>query len=518
MTNMLWTFVFLQVAMGGFDSFYHHELTERLAWRPSQMRELRLHGVRNLAYAVMFATLGWSEPHGVAAVALIILLASELIITMWDFVEEDRTRRLPATERLTHALLTLNYGVVLAMLAPLLAQWAARPTAIALVYHGLWSWLCGIAAIAVIGSGLRDLAAAQRSTRIRPNKAAPLAELLPKRQAVLITGGTGFIGSRLVEALVTAGHDVTVLTRARANAADLPAPIRVISSLDQIADDTRIDAIVNLAGEPISNGLWTLHKRRRILRSRLQVTGAIVKLIGRLRLRPAVFVSGSAIGWYGLRGDEVLDETADGTDCFSRNLCVRWERAAMGAVAFSVRVVCLRIGLVLGAEGGMLSRMLTPFEFGLGGPFGSGRHWMSWIHRDDLVRLIVHSIATPSLSGPVNATAPAPVTNAAFTAALGRALTRPAVLPMPATPLRIALGAFAEELLLNGQRVMPRGALESGFRFTYGTIDDALQVIVGRRHTPYAKLPLDRAARPTVTGVQHGQCESPSRTLPFFRS
>jgi uncharacterized protein (TIGR01777 family) len=199
---------------------------------------------------------------------------------------------------------------------------------------------------------------------------------------------------------------------------DLPPPIRVITSLDQIADDARIEAIVNLAGEPISNGFWTSPKRRRMLRSRLEVTRRIYRLVERLQARPAVLVNGSAIGWYGLRGDETLDETAQGSECFCRALCVRWERAAMAAAVFGVRVVRLRIGLVLAAEGGMLARMLTPFEFGLGGRFGEGRHWMSWIHRDDLVRLIVHAIATPALSGPINGTAPVPVTNATFVAAL----------------------------------------------------------------------------------------------------
>ncbi len=479
MTDALWIVVFLQVAMGGFDTFYHHELTERLAWRPSQGSELRLHGVRNLAYAVMFAALGWSEPHGAVALPLLLLMIGELIVTLWDFVEEDRTRHLPATERVTHALLTLNYGVVLTMLVPQLVRWATLPTAITPAYYGLWSWLCGIAAIGVIGSGLRDLAAAGRMARIRPSDPAPLAEALTGRKAILITGGTGFIGSRLVAALIAAGHDVTVLTRSRTIAADLPAPLRVITSLDQITDETPIDAIVNLAGEPISNGLWTLRKRRRILRSRLEVTRGIVGLIRRLQVQPGVLVNGSAIGWYGLRGDEVLDENADGTDCFSRNLCVRWEKAAMRATALGTRVVCLRIGLVLATEGGILSRMLTPFEFGLGGRFGAGLHWMSWIHRDDLVRLIIHAIATPALTGPVNGTAPAPVTNGTFAAALGRALRRPAILPVPATPLRFA-GAFAEELLLSGQRVEPRAALASGFRFIYPNIDDALAAVVGR--------------------------------------
>jgi hypothetical protein len=168
-------------------------------------------------------------------------------------------------------------------------------------------------------------------------------------------------------------------------------------------------------------------------------------------------------------------------------------------------VVCLRIGLVLAADGSVLSRMLTPFEFGLGGPFGTGRHWMSWIHRDDLVRLIVHAIATPALAGPVNGTAPTPVTNATFAATLGRALARPSILPVPAAPLRLALGAFAEELLLSGQRVTPQAALKSGFRFTYPAIDDALAAIVGRARPADRKPSQGGAIRSTEVGFPvHG--------------
>jgi uncharacterized protein len=502
MTDTLWAIVFVQVAMGGFDTLYHHELTERLAWRPSQAGELRLHGIRNLFYAVAFIALGWSEPRGAVAMALIALLVAEVIITLWDFVEEDRTRRLPASERVLHTLLTLNYGVVLALVAPLLVQWAMLPTEIRPVYHGVWSWLCVAAALAVVVFGLRDLAAARRTGRIVPRDPASLVEALKERHGVLVTGGTGFIGGRLVAALAAAGHDVTVFTRSRANAVDLPAPVRIVTALDQLADDARIDAIVNLAGEPISNGLWSRRKRRRMLRSRLQTTRAVVALISRLHTRPTVLVSGSAIGWYGLRDDETLNETADGTGCFSRALCVRWERAAMAAAAFGVRIVRLRTGLVLASEGGMLARMLIPFEFGLGGPLGAGRHWMSWIHRDDLVRLIVHAIATPTLAGPVNATAPAPVTNAAFASALGRALRRPALLAAPAAPLRLALGAFAEELLLRGQRVVPHAALDSGFRFIHPGIDDALAAIVGGPREPIGR------REPTASGdaLPSGTC------------
>ena len=479
MTELLWAAIGLQMLMGGFDTLYHHELTERLAWRPSQKGELKLHGVRNLAYAVMFGTLGWSEPHGLPAAALIALLAGELLVTLWDFVEEDRSRRLPATERVLHALLTLNYGVILTTLMPLLGRWAGEPTTVVGAYYGVWSWLCAIAAAGVILSGLRDLAASRRTTRIVEADAASLARGLTRRRAVLVTGGTGLVGRRLVAALAAGGHEVTVLTRDRANAASLPAPLRIITSLDQVADDARIDAIINLAGEPIADGLWTSVKRRRILRSRLTMTRDVVRMIARMDTRPEVLISGSAIGWYGLRDDEALDETAGGRACFSRTLCERWEAWAMQAAKLGVRVVTLRTGLVLAAEGGMLSRMLTPFEFGLGGPFGAGRHWMSWIHRDDLVRLIVHAIATPDLTGPLNATAPEPVRNRDFAAALARALGRWAILPAPAWPLRAALGDFAEELLLSGQRVLPRAALASGFRFDYPRIDGALGVIVG---------------------------------------
>jgi len=479
MTPILWIALLAQIAMGGFDTLFHHELTERLAWRPSQRNELGLHGVRNLAYSVMFLALGWSMPHGLWAAALIALMTGELVLTLWDFVEEDLTRKLPASERITHTLLTLNYGIILAMLVPVLWSWARLPSALLAANYGVMSWLCAAAALGVALFGLRDLAAARRSVRLVPAAAAPLAAALPGRKSVLVTGGTGFVGSRLVEALIAAGHDVTVLTRHRASAALIAAPVRIVTALDQIAANTHIDAIVNLAGEAISDTPWTRAKRHRILRSRLTVTRHLLRLIRRLEQKPEVLANGSAIGWYGLRGDEILTEACSGTACFSRRVCVAWERMARRAEADGVRTLLLRTGLVLDNSGGMLARLLTPFEFGMGGRFGDGRHWMSWIHRDDLVRLIVHGLATPALAGPVNATAPRPVTNRAFTAAVGKALRRPVLIPIPGAPLRLALGAFAEELLLSGQRVYPKAALDSGFTFRFPDIDSALATIVG---------------------------------------
>lgn len=304
---------------------------------------------------------------------------------------------------------------------------------------------------------------------------ADLVAALPPRRHVLITGGTGFVGSRLVAALLAAGHRVSVLTRSRSNAASLPAAVTLLTDLGQIADDAAIDAVVNLAGEPIAGGLWTAARRARIIASRVEATTACAGLIARLAVKPAVFISGSAIGWYGMQDGEKLDEASAGEDCFSRQVCLAWEAAAQGAAC---RTVTLRIGLVLGPGGGMLARMLPSFRLGLGGPFGKGENWMSWIHRDDLVRLIAQCIADKALSGPVNATAPHPVTGQQFAHALGRALHRPVLLRIPALPLKLVLGDFARELLLGGQRVVPAKAVQSGFAFDYPDLDPALAQIL----------------------------------------
>src|SRR6266446_1129058 len=333
------------------------------------------------------------------------------------------------------------------------------------------------------GGGGSDRVRLARFFRSAPRlvlgNAAELIRALPSRQCVLITGATGFIGRRLTEALTSAGHEVIVLTRDPAKAATLHPPFRLVTRLNQLADDTVIDAVINFAGEPVANGLWTRAKRRRILASRLRMTRDVVRLISRLQRRPAVMVSGSSIGWYGTWGDESLTEFDGGKRGFGHRVCAAWECAASEAEKFGVRVVRLRIGLVLGTEAGMLSNLLAPFEFGLGGPIGSGEQWMSWIERDDLIRLIAHIIASPQLSGAVNGTAPAPVRNAAFAQALGRALHRPALLRMPASVLHRLAGDLADELLLRGQRVLPDKAQASGFRFKHETLPSALSAILG---------------------------------------
>jgi uncharacterized protein (TIGR01777 family) len=306
----------------------------------------------------------------------------------------------------------------------------------------------------------------------------PTLSRLTERQTILVTGATGFIGSRLVLGLTNAGHQVIALVRNPAKADVLHPPVTLITSLDQLPSEAKIDAIVNLAGEPIGNGLWTEAKRRKILDSRIGITDDVIRLIGRLERRPTVMVSGSAIGWYGLWQDQPLTESAKAHACFSHELCDAWEKAAARATQYGVRVVCLRTGLVVGTEGGFLTRMLTPFEFGLGGPMGSGKQWMSWIERDDLVRLIAHALAKPDLSGPINATAPIPVTNMKFTEELGRRLKRPAVFRIPAALLHHVAGDLADELLLGGQRVIPNKALSSGFVFRHQTLRSAFEAVL----------------------------------------
>ena len=475
---LLWSLIALQMALGAFDVLYHHELTERLPWRPSQHHELALHAIRNVLYAVLFVVLGWFEPHGLWAVLLIAVLATEVLITLMDFVEEDMSRKLPASERVTHTLLALNYGAILVLLVPVFVAWSRDETKLMPAYYGLWSLAAAIAAIGVVLFGLRDFFAARRVRRLDRGDPAALAAGLTNRHTILITGATGFIGSRVVEAFAAGGHDVIVLARDPAKAASLRPPFRLVTSLDQIPNDAAIDTILNLAGEPIANGLWTRRKRRKILASRLRMTRDVVRLIRRLETRPSLLISGSAIGWYGLWQDEELTEFDGGKRCFSHRLCEAWEHAANKAIRDGVRVVRLRIGLVLGTEGGLLGRMLPAFEFGLGGPFGSGTQWMSWIARDDLVRLIVHIITTPQLRGPVNATAPVPVTNAEFAAALGAALHRPAVMRMPAALLHRLAGDLADELFLGGQRVLPDKAWTSGFVFRHATLDSAFEAIL----------------------------------------
>ncbi len=243
---------------------------------------------------------------------------------------------------------------------------------------------------------------------------------------------------------------------------------------------TGVDAVVHLAGTSLAAGRWTDDRKRSILKSRVLGTELIARTLAEMSPRPRVLVSASAVGYYGDRGQELLDEQAKSGSGFLAEVCRAWEGATREAERAGVRVVHLRCGLVLSPAGGALGQMLLPFKVGLGGRIGSGRQYVSWIDVDDLVGLYLHAIYTESLAGPVNATAPHPVSNATFTSALGRALGRPTIVPVPALAMKALFGQLGTETLLWSQRVMPRKAVGSGFPFFYEGVEESLRFQLGR--------------------------------------
>ena len=290
---------------------------------------------------------------------------------------------------------------------------------------------------------------------------------------VLITGGTGFIGRAVARALLARGDTVIVLTRdARRARAVLPAGA---TPVEQLAGATA-DAVVNLAGENLGAHRWTAARKRAFVESRVGTTRRLVEWMGALPSRPRVLVSGSAVGYYGARGDAPLAEDAPAGDEFQSRLCADWEDAARAAEPLGVRVCRIRTGLVLGTGGGPLAAMRLPFVLGLGGPIGDGRQWMSWIHRDDHVALVLWLLDGAGRAGAYNATAPNPATNREFVRALGASLRRPALLPMPAFMARLLVGEMAH-LLLTGQKVLPARAQAEGFRFRYPELAPALAAV-----------------------------------------
>lgn len=298
---------------------------------------------------------------------------------------------------------------------------------------------------------------------------------------VLITGGSGFVGQRLCQRLVEAEHRVQVVSRDPGAARSrLPESVDVRrSALDFV--DAPPEALVNLAGEPIAAKRWSDDQKEKLLDSRLNVTRELVGLCEQLQQTgarmPRVMVSGSAMGYYGDQGDREVTEETTAHDEFAHRLCRRWEEAARKAESFGVRVALLRIGLVLDQGGGSLEKMLPPFKLGLGGRFGSGKQYMPWIHREDLVRAILFLLEHDELAGAFNGSAPHPVTNAEFTRTLADHLKRPAIFPVPAIALETALGEMAR-LLLTGADMRPARLLEAGFDFQFETLEGALEAIL----------------------------------------
>jgi hypothetical protein len=292
---------------------------------------------------------------------------------------------------------------------------------------------------------------------------------------VLITGATGFIGTQLCQPLLAKGWQITALARTPTK---VPAPITAVKSLGEIDDQQHFDAVINLAGEPIADRPWSAKRKQALLASRVDLTAELVDFLASRQRAPEVMVSASAIGFYGDQGATELDENAPPVTDFAHQLCQQWEQAAIKAEALGIRVCRLRIGLVVGPNGGFLQRMLLPFKLGLGGPIGNGEQWMSWVHRDDLIAAILFLLEHPSASGVFNGTAPNPVDNTAFTQTLARCLHRPAFFRVPAGLLKLVMGEMSQ-LLTGGQRVLPVRLQEAGFRFRYPELETALEDVVG---------------------------------------
>ena len=461
--------------LGAFDTLYHHELTEALPSRAGAGRELSIHALRAVIYSALFIGLSAWAFHGAWALVLLLVFVVEIGLTLWDFVVEDRTRLLPATERVTHTVLAMNGGAFIALLALNTPAWLALPTALVWEPHGALGVFLALCGAGVGLSGLRDAMAARAMGRSRANPAQDVSFGAAGR-SFLVTGATGFIGRILVHALLRDGQRVTVLSRQPRQAAwSFDGRVDCVASLEDLPPSRRFDVVINLAGARILGWRWTATRRAQLRASRVTLTNKLVAWIAAAKHKPALLLSASAIGYYGVqaRGDDrVLNEDAPPQPMFMSDLCREWEAAAQGARAHGVAVACMRFGLVLGCQGA-LPMMLLPVKLGLGGPLAGGTQWLSWIHVDDLIAALAH-LCVHGGEGSYNFVAPESVPQAQFSRIAAATLRRPSAIPTPGWPMRLVLGEQAD-LLLEGQRVAPAALLNSGFGFRFPQLAPALR-------------------------------------------
>lgn len=469
-----------QGCLGAFDTLYHHELTEALPRRVSARRELSIHALRGLIYSALFIGLAGWRFQGAWALLLLLVFAVEIGLTLWDFVVEDRTRLLPASERVTHTVLAMNGGAFIALLALGTPLALTLPTALVWQPQGVLSSFLALCGVGVALSGLRDAWAAwSLRGRMSQESALQALDFGAAGRSFLVTGATGFIGQQLVRALLRQGHRVTVLSRQPRQAAWLfDGQVDCVCSMDELPRSRRIDVMINLAGARILGWRWTAARRHTLRASRIALTERLVAWIAAAEHKPAMLLSASAIGYYGVqaRGDATpLGEDAAPQPIFMSDLCREWEQAAQGAAAHGVTVACMRFGLVLG-RGGALPMMLLPVRLGLGGPLAGGSQWLSWVHLDDVLGGIAH-LCQSGQGGVFNFTAPQALTQAEFSRVVARVLHRPYGFPTPGWPMRLLLGEQAD-LLLEGQRVAPQRLLAAGYRFRHRALEGALRSVI----------------------------------------
>lgn len=473
----------VQGCLGAFDTLYHHELTVALPQRASAKKELTIHAARALIYSGLFIGLSSWAWHGAWGWVLVALFAVEILLTLWDFVIEDQTRLLPATERVTHTVLAINGGVFITLLLLNLPDWLGQPTALVWQPHGWWSVFLALCGVGVGISGVRDaFAAVQLNRQQQKEQAMETIHFSDTPQQVLVTGGTGFIGQLLVKALIKDGHSVTVLTRDPKKCAWLfDGQVRCIQRMDDLPASHRIDVIINLAGARILGWRWSEKRKRELVQSRVGTTQKLIEWIKRAEHKPKLLLSGSAIGYYGIQSHgntTALTENTPPQPVFMSRLCQEWEASAKQASQHGVKVVCMRFGLVMGHQGA-LPMMILPIKLGLGGPLGDGQQQLSWIHVKDLLRAIAflwqrHLHDQDKTAQAYNFTARESVTQGQFSKIAAQVVHRPCFLPTPAWPMRIMLGEQSD-LLLEGQRVVPDKLEREGFVFRYPTLRAALQ-------------------------------------------
>ena len=470
--NWVLSLLIAQGILGAIDTIYHHELTVALPRRPGAKLELSIHAVRALLYGVVFASIANVEFHGGWVTAIVILVAIEVGLTLWDFVVEDNSRKLPATERMLHTVLAINGGALFGLFAWQLAHWWGLQTALVTVNYGWQGITLTIFAIGVAASGIRDgLAALNLGKTIT----APNPFLGQAHQRYLVTGGTGFIGETLVNQLLDAGHEVTVWARDPLRAAYLfDGRARIIRDVALLDSSEHFDTVINLAGAPVVGPRWSARRKVQLLSSRLETTQSLLNWFTQAKFKPATWIQTSAIGYYGVRkSSETLNENSAKGTGFMADLCTRWEDTAQAADQLGARRITLRFGLVFG-PGGALPALLLPYRFGFGGRLGDGQQVMSWIHRDDLLTLIAQAVQDDRMQGTYNAVAPEAVTQTQFAKTAGQVLARPVWLHVPAALIRGMAGEMAQ-LFVDGQRVIPQRLLKQGFLFRHPTLLSALR-------------------------------------------
>lgn len=473
-----------QGLLGAFDTLYHHELTEALPQRATARTELGIHCTRALIYSLLFIGLSAWAWHGVWAIVLLLVFGVEIVLTLWDFVIEDQTRLLPATERVTHTVLAINGGAFITLLALNTPGWLAEPTQMLWQPQGWLSVFLAACGIGVGLSGIRDGLAALRLKKLEAKNLAVLPIHFSNRsEQVLVTGATGFIGQLLVKALLANGQQVTVLSRNPRQAAwKFDGKVRAISTMDELPVRQRIDVIINLAGARILGWRWTEKRKAELRRSRTGLTQNLINWIRQAEHKPRLLISASAIGYYGVQaaGDNTaLTESAPPQAIFMSDLCREWEEASNSASNEGVKVATMRFGLVLGQQGA-LGMMLLPIKLGLGGALGRGSQWLSWIHVHDILRGIAHiwqHEGQLSAQNAYNFTAPETLSQKQFSVVAAKLMHRPAFFPTPGWPMRLMLGEQAD-LLLEGQRVVPKRLLAEGFAFEYADLRSALADLI----------------------------------------